>query len=79
MNASRRQRRRSQQSQLKIEKRRAQRQLRQRQTAEGLRPFPTTTIANAKSEWTTVEEEKQARQQAVEEQLRVYALYYRGC
>ena len=65
-------RRRSGQNQLKIEKRRAERKLRQRQHDEGLRPFPTATIANAKSEWTTVDEEKKARQQAVEEQLRVY-------
>ena len=71
MSPARRQRR-SEQTQLKIEKRRAERKLRQRQNAEGLRPFPTATIANAKSEWTTVDEEKHARQQAVEEQLRVY-------
>ena len=46
--------------------------LRQQQNADGLTPFPTTTTANAKSEWTTLAEEKQARQEAVEEQLRVY-------
>ena len=70
MNQSRQ--RRSEQNQLKIEKRRAERKLRQRQAAEGLKPFPTVTIANAKSEWKTVDEEKLARQQAIEEQLRVY-------
>ena len=34
--------------------------------------MPTATISNGTSEWATVEEEKQARQEAVEEQLRVY-------
>ena len=58
--------------QQKAERREAQRQLRQQQKADGLTPFPTTTTANAKSDWTTVAEEKKARQEAVEEQLRVY-------
>jgi len=58
--------------QQKQQRREAQRQLRQQQKADGLTPFPTTTTANAKSEWTTLAEEKQARQEAVEEQLRVY-------
>ena len=52
--------------------RRAQRELRERQKAEGLKAVASTTILNGKSEWTTVEEEKQARQEAVEEQLRVF-------
>jgi len=69
MNRSRQ--RRSEANQFKIEKRRAERRLRQRQAAEGLKPFPTSTIANGKSEWTNIDEERQARQQAVEEQLRV--------
>jgi hypothetical protein len=69
---SRSRRKQSDQTRLKIEKRRAERKLRERQAAEGLKPFPTATIANAKSEWTTVDEEKQARQQAIEEQFRVY-------
>ena len=69
MNRSRR--RRSEPNQFKIERRRAERKLRQRQAAEGLKPFPTSTIANGKSEWASVDEERQARQQAVEEQLRV--------
>ena len=64
-------RHRSEPNQFKIEKRRAERKLRQRQAAEGLKPFPTSTIANGKSEWASVDEERQARQQAVEEQLRV--------
>ena len=70
MNHSRQ--RRIPQNQIKIERRRAQRKLRQRQGAEGLKPFPTATIANGKSEWSSVEEERLARQQAIEEQLRVY-------
>ena len=70
MNRSRQQR--SEPNQFKIEKRRAERKLRQRQAAEGLKPFPTPTIANGKSEWSSVEEERQARQHAVEQQLRVY-------
>jgi len=56
----------------KVEKRRAERKLRQQQKDSGLAPFPTTTIANGKSEWTSVEQETQARREAVEEQLRVY-------
>lgn len=58
--------------QQKQQRREARRQLRQQQKADGLMPFPASTIANGKSEWTTVAEEKQARQDAVEEQLRVY-------
>ena len=67
-----RQERRRELNRRKIERRRAQRQLRQRQKSEGLQPLPTATISNGTSEWTSVEEEKQARQEAVEEQLRVY-------
>lgn len=58
--------------QQKEQRREARRQLRQQQKADGLTPFPTATTANAKSEWTTLAQEKQARQEAVEEQLRVY-------
>ena len=57
-----RQERRGERTRLKVERWRAQRKLRQRQKAEGMTPFPTATIANAKNEWTTVEEEKQVRQ-----------------
>ncbi|HXM21187.1 MAG TPA: transposase family protein [Terriglobales bacterium] len=63
---------RSKRRQEQIQRRRAQRKLRQRQKAEGLEPFPTATISNGTSEWATIDEEKQARQEAVEEQLRVY-------
>jgi len=56
----------------KQERRRAAEQLRQRQAAQGLRSQPTATIANGKCEWNTVEEERGARQEAVEEQIKVY-------
>jgi hypothetical protein len=46
--------------------------LRERQAALGLKPAPRATILNGKSEWPTVEAEQQARQEAVEEQLKVY-------
>ena len=72
MTAPNRQQQRQELNRQKIERRRAQRKLRQQQKAEGLTPVPTATISNGTSEWTSVEEEKQARQEAVEEQLRVY-------
>src|SRR5260370_716450 len=57
-------------------KRRARRQaaraLRERQTTQGLEPLRKATIGNGKSEWQTIQEEKQARQETAEEQLRVY-------
>src|SRR5207237_1098531 len=53
-------------------RREARRKLRERQAAEGLEPQPKATIGNGKSEWETVEEEKRARQETTEEQLRVY-------
>ena len=52
--------------------RRAARKLRQRQAAEGLHRQPTATVSNGKSEWTTVEQEQAARQEAVEEQLKTF-------
>ena len=51
----------------------AARELRQRQLAQGLKISSTRTISNATSPWKTVEEERQARQAAVEEQIKVYA------
>ena len=72
MSTPSRQERRQELSRQKKERRRAQRKLREQQKAEGLTPLPTATISNGTSEWTSVEEEKQARQEAVEEQLRVY-------
>jgi hypothetical protein len=56
----------------KQDRRRAAQELRQRQAAEGLKRPPTGTIGNATSPWKTVEEEQQARQEAVEEQLQAY-------
>lgn len=56
----------------KLAQRRAAKKLRQRQAAQGLTNPPTGTISNCKSELTTVEQEKQARQEAVEEVLKVY-------
>jgi len=67
-----RQQRREELNRRKIERRRAERKLRQQQKADGLEPLSTATISNGTSEWRSVEEEKQARQQAIEEQLRVY-------
>ena len=72
MTAPNRQQRRQELNRQKIERRRAQQKLRQQQKAEGLQPLPAATISNGTSEWSNVEEEKQARQGAVEEQLRVY-------
>lgn len=56
----------------KVGQRRAVRKLRQRQAAQGLERRSTATISNGTSEWKMVEEERQARQEAVEEQLKVY-------
>jgi hypothetical protein len=56
----------------KVRQRRAAERLRRRQAAEGLESRRRSTISNGTSEWRTVGEEKQARQEAVEEQLKVY-------
>src|SRR5438128_12007364 len=72
MTAPDRQQRRQELNRQKSERRRAERKLRQQQKAERLQPLPTATISNGTRDWRSVEEEKQARQQAVEEQLRVY-------
>jgi len=56
----------------KLAQRKAARKLRQRQAAQGLKNPATATISNGKSEWSTVEQEQQARQQSVEEVLKVY-------
>jgi len=56
----------------KVTRRRAARRLRQRQAAQGLTHRATSTIANGTSEWKTAEEEKQGRQEAVEEHLKIY-------
>lgn len=64
--------RRQQLNRLKIERRKASEELHQRQAAQGLEKPPTTTQSNGKCEWTTVPQEKEARQQAVEEQIKVF-------
>jgi hypothetical protein len=64
--------RREELNRFKVERRRAQRELRRRQKAEGLKPFETVTLSNGKSEWETVEQEKEARQETVEEQVKVF-------
>ena len=69
---SRQERRREELKRKKQARRQAARALRRRQVAEDLLPLPKATIENRKSEWKTVEEEKQARQETTEEQLRVY-------
>jgi hypothetical protein len=46
--------------------------LRERQAALGLKAAPRATLLNGKSEWPTVEAEQQARQETVEEQVKVY-------
>jgi hypothetical protein len=56
----------------KLTQRRAVRKLRQQQAAQGLGRRPTATISNGMSEWQTAAQEKQGRQEAVEEQLRIY-------
>lgn len=67
-----RQQRRAQEREARKQARRVARQLRQQQLAQGMRIPPTTTLGNATSEWKTVEEERQARQGAVEEQIKTY-------
>jgi hypothetical protein len=69
---SRQERRREELKRKKAARREARRSLRQRQAAQDLRPPPRATIGNGTSSWKTVEEEKQARQETAEEQLRVY-------
>ena len=53
-------------------RREAAKLLRRRQAAQGLKIPAKATIANGKSEFNTVDEERQARQEATEAQLKVY-------
>jgi hypothetical protein len=53
-------------------RRQAARKLRKLQAAAGLQRQVTTTLSNGKSELTTVEQERTARQEAVEEQLKTF-------
>jgi hypothetical protein len=69
---SRQERRREELKRKKQARRQAARALRERQTTQGLEPLRKATIGNGKSEWQTIQEEKQARQETAEEQLRVY-------
>jgi len=69
---SRQERRREELKRKKQARREAARELRRRQATEDRLPLPKATIENGKSAWKTVEEEKQARQETAEEQLRVY-------
>src|SRR5207253_6720350 len=69
---SRQERRREEFLRRKQALRKATRALRERQAAQGLEPRQKATIGNGICEWKTVEEEKQARQETTEEQLRVY-------
>lgn len=69
---SRQERRREEFLRRKQARREAARELRRRQAAQGLRPPPKATIENGKSAWQTIEEERQARQETTEGQLRVY-------
>jgi DDE_Tnp_1-associated/Transposase DDE domain len=70
--AGERKQRRQRRKQERQERRRVVRELRQRRAAQGLKSKPRSTIGNATQEWKTVEEERQARQQAIEEQIKVY-------
>ena len=53
-------------------RKKAQRELRQRQKAEGLSPRSSSTLSNGKSPYKTVEEERAARVDATDQQLKVY-------
>ncbi len=64
--------RREERRQERQDRRRAAKELRKRQVAEGLESSPRGTIGNGTSPWKTVREEQQARQEAVEEQLQAY-------
>jgi len=59
-------------NQLKIQRRKAARRLRLGQAAEGLVQPQTATLSNAQSEWVSVEEETEARRQALDEQITVF-------
>jgi len=56
----------------KAAQKRAAQRLQLRQAARGLERRATTTISNGTSPWKTADEERQRRQEAVEEQLKIY-------
>lgn len=64
--------RRQQLNRLKIKRRKASQELHRRQAAQGLTAPRTAALSNGKCEWATVKEEREARQQAVEEQIKVF-------
>jgi hypothetical protein len=59
-------------NELKLKRRRAARELRARQAAEGLKVGGRPTISNSTCLWETVQEEEQARQEAVQEHAKAY-------
>jgi hypothetical protein len=54
------------------EKKQAAKQLRKRQVESGFVSPPSAAMSNRKSEYETVEEERAARQKAVEEQIKIF-------
>jgi len=56
---------------LKQERRKAEKELRRRQIAEGRVPIPQASIPNRKSQYETVEEEREARNETVTESVRI--------
>jgi hypothetical protein len=57
------------------EHKKAQRELRQRQKAEGLSPLPSPTLSNGKSPYKTVEEERSARLDATDQRVASAMMY----
>jgi len=57
---------------LREQRNKAARQLREKQKAQGLKAPPKAAIPNSKSEYKTVGEEKKARQEATTEQVKVF-------
>jgi len=64
--------RREELKQLRVDRRRAAQKLRRHQAEQGHSARPQAVISNSKSEWSTVAEERTARQEAVEGQLQVF-------
>jgi len=56
---------------LKRERKKALKELRRRQASEGLVPTNQTSISNCKSQYETIEEEQEARNKAVTENVRI--------
>lgn len=55
----------------RLARKQAQRELRERKTAQGLAPLAVAALPNRKSEYGSVEEEQQARQEAITTQWRI--------